>query len=123
MLVVDASAIAALLFGEPSAENIAEQLGQVPLVAPSLLWFEVASVCLKKIVAHPRIAHRLFAALTLLDNLNVTSVPIEHSVTVQLAREHKLTVYDASYLWLARHLRVRMVTLDKRLQAVAETVL
>ena len=35
--VVDASAIAALLFGEPEAEAIAGQLGDARLVAPALL--------------------------------------------------------------------------------------
>ena len=35
--VVDASAVAALLFGEPAAEDILQQLGEAALVAPTLL--------------------------------------------------------------------------------------
>jgi uncharacterized protein with PIN domain len=35
-IVVDASAIAALLFGEPEAPKVAEQLGDSALVAPTL---------------------------------------------------------------------------------------
>jgi uncharacterized protein with PIN domain len=42
--VVDASAIAALLFGEPDAENISERLADGRLVAPALLGFELANV-------------------------------------------------------------------------------
>jgi uncharacterized protein with PIN domain len=35
--VIDASALAALLFGEPEAEAVAGRLGDALLVAPSLL--------------------------------------------------------------------------------------
>jgi uncharacterized protein with PIN domain len=44
--VVDASALAALLFGEPEADLVAGQLDGARLVAPSLLAFELANVCL-----------------------------------------------------------------------------
>jgi uncharacterized protein with PIN domain len=40
--VVDASALAALLFGEPEAEAIAGRLDNARLVAPALLAFELA---------------------------------------------------------------------------------
>ena len=43
--VVDASALAALLFGEPEAEAVAALIDESQLVAPSLLAFELANVC------------------------------------------------------------------------------
>jgi uncharacterized protein with PIN domain len=43
--VVDASALAALLFGEPEGEAVAAQLDGARLVAPCLLGFELANVC------------------------------------------------------------------------------
>ena len=52
--VVDASAAAALLFGEPEAETVAARLEGADLRAPALLPFEVASVAWKKIRIHPR---------------------------------------------------------------------
>jgi len=42
--VVDASAIAAILFGEPAADDIVERLGSSQLAAPSLLPYEIVSV-------------------------------------------------------------------------------
>jgi uncharacterized protein with PIN domain len=51
--VVDASAIAAVLFGEPDADAVAQRLAEAQLVAPSLLRFELANVCLTKIRKHP----------------------------------------------------------------------
>ncbi|MBV8738899.1 MAG: hypothetical protein JO007_16900 [Alphaproteobacteria bacterium] len=42
--MADASALAALLFGEPEGEHVATHLAEDHLVAPTLLAFELASV-------------------------------------------------------------------------------
>lgn len=42
---------------------------------------------------------------------------------IQLAETTRLSLYDASYLWLARHLDVELVTLDEKLQKAAEKIL
>lgn len=122
MLVVDASAIGALLFGEPDAEAVAERIGNAPLAAPGLLWYELASVCRKKIAAHPRKSAKLLEAFTLVDSLQISAVAIDHYATIGLAKQQRLTVYDASYLWLARYLRVNIVTLDKQLLRAASNL-
>ena len=51
--VVDASALAALLFGEADAERVAERLATARLVAAALLDFELANICLTKLRRHP----------------------------------------------------------------------
>ncbi len=123
MVVVDACAVAAVLFGEPDAEVVVDRIGAAPLAAPGLLWYELASVCLKKRSAHPRAAKKLLRMFALLDHLNIAAVAVDHAETVQLAQKHRMTTYDASYLWLARYLRVPLITLDQRLQHVASDIL
>ena len=51
--VVDASAVVALLFNELTHEEIASRLRDATLWAPSLIEFEVANACLKKVRAAP----------------------------------------------------------------------
>jgi predicted nucleic acid-binding protein len=63
--VVDASAVAALVFGEPEASEVAARLRGATLAAPALLAFEVASVCLKKLKRHPEQRESLLAAFGL----------------------------------------------------------
>jgi len=113
--VVDASAIAALLFGEPEADLIAAQLDGSRLVAPGLLPFELANVCLIKSRRHPQHRAALMAAFRLYDRLNVEEVVVDHHATLELAETTGLTAYDASYLWLAHQLGAGLVTLDKQL--------
>ena len=117
--VVDASALAALLFGEPDAEAIAERLADARLAAPTLLAFELANVCLVKCRRHPERGQALLAGLRLRRQLDVEDVAVDHDAVVELALETGLTAYDASYLWLTRRLGAELVTLDKALDAVA----
>ena len=42
--IVDASALGAFVLGEPKAEEIAKTLGDFPMAAPALIWFEMASI-------------------------------------------------------------------------------
>ena len=117
--VVDASALGALIYGEPKAEEIARALADSTLVAPSLLWFELASVTLKKIKAHPTQEGQILKAFSLAPSLAIEILKVDHSAVIELAQKANITTYDASYLWLVLHLQGELVTLDKKLRRLA----
>ena len=119
--VIDASAIGALLFGETEGPNIARQLSGHRLVAPELLFFEVASICLKKLKRYPDQRQGILEAFELLGRLTIESIEVDHAEVVLLAERKGLTAYDASYLWLARRLHAELVTLDQRLEEAWST--
>jgi predicted nucleic acid-binding protein len=114
--VVDASALGALVFAEPKAEKIARDLEGSSLVAPALIWFEVASICLKKVTIHPSQREEILTAFSLAGELGIQIVDVDHRAVVELARKTGLTTYDASYLWLAQQVGGKLVTLDDKLQ-------
>ena len=113
--VLDASALAALTFAEPDAAEVVASLGDDDLVAPALLWFEMANVCITKIRAHPTEREKILDAFRIAANLSIQVLDVDHAAVVELADETGLTAYDAAYLWLTRHFRATLVTLDKRL--------
>ena len=113
--VVDASALAALLFGEPEAEAVAERLAGARLAAPALLTFELASVCLVKARRRPDQRAALVLAFGVRRRLRVEETAVDHDAVLELAASAGLTAYDASYLWLARRLGVELITLDRKL--------
>jgi predicted nucleic acid-binding protein len=117
--VVDASALAALLFGEPEAEDVARRLDGARLGAPGLLDFELANVCVVKCRRHPHQREALLVAFQLRHRLAIQEIAVDHAAVLEIALATGLTAYDASYLWLARQLGAELVTLDKRLQQVA----
>lgn len=113
--VVDASAIVAVLFNELTREQIVPRLRDATLRAPSLIGFEVANACLKKIRAAPAERQALLEAFSLLDALSISPVTVDLDAAIILAERTKLSLYDASYLWLARTLSAELVTLDDKL--------
>jgi predicted nucleic acid-binding protein len=115
--VVDASALGALLFGEPDGAAVAQRLRGAGLIAPALLPFEVANVCVKKMRRHPDQRDALMAAFRMLDQMEVGVVEVDQGEALVLAEGSGLTAYDASYLWLARRMSAEVVTLDRQLEA------
>jgi predicted nucleic acid-binding protein len=120
--VVDASAVVALLFDELTREEVVPRLRGASLHAPSLLGFEVANACLKKIRASPTKGQALLRAFSLLNELAIELDAVELPEAIVLAERTRLSLYDASYLWLARTIGAELVTLDNKL-ARAERVL
>jgi predicted nucleic acid-binding protein len=59
----------------------------------------------------------LVTAFTLFPRMAVQPWSVALGDSILLAESEKLTVYDASYLWLARRLGVELVTLDRDLLA------
>lgn len=118
--VVDASALGALIFGETKAEEVARTLGDSPLAAPALIWFELASICLRKIKAHPAQRDQILSAFLMAGKLAVEIVEVDPWAVVNLAEETGLTTYDASYVWLVGHLKGELITLDGKMQKAAQ---
>jgi predicted nucleic acid-binding protein len=118
--VVDASAIVALLFDEVTSEAIVSRLQGASLHAPDLLGFEVANACVKKMRTHPSEGDALLHAFSSFFELDITFEPVDLGEAVALARQKKLSAYDASYLWLASALDAELVTLDAKLARAHE---
>ena len=115
--VVDASALGALLFGEPRAEEMAARLAGANLVAPALMPFEVANIALVKSRRDPKLRPALLAGFGLLGAMTIDILAVDHHNALVLAEQTGLTAYDASYLWLAEALDAELVTLDRALAA------
>ena len=113
--VIDASALAAIIFAEPEGAEIATRLEAAMLVAPALLSFEITNVCLTKLRQNPARRADILRAFDLRSAFPIEWYEIDHESSLLLAGQCRLTAYDASYLWLARRLNAELVTLDRGL--------
>jgi predicted nucleic acid-binding protein len=120
--VLDASVVHAWLFNERSAvgEFAKGRLDGEPAVAPRLWWFEVRNGLVMAERRQRLTKEDTDAALRQLSGLTIAfdDAPDEAAV-VSLAREHRLTVYDAAYLELAMRRNLPLATLDAALAAAA----
>ena len=112
--VVDASAIAAVLFDEPEAAPVVASVGS-PLIAPGLLRYEMASICATKLGSEPRLAKLTLQRYRLFNGLDIEFIEPDWDALPLLARQWELSAYDAAYLQLALKRKAPLVTLDARL--------
>lgn len=121
-LVVDASAISSIVFGEAEGPTIAAHIDGESLVAPTLFDYEMANIGWKKMRRHPDKYATLVAAMSRVPGLQITKVAVPLDELFALAVETGLTAYDASYLWLARSQDLELVTLDDELARVNQAL-
>ncbi len=117
--VVDASAIAAFLFGEPEGVAVLERIDGHTLIAPTLFGFELANVCVVKCRRNPDMRDLIVANFARRNELGIEEHAIDYDGVVATAAETGLSGYDASYLWLARLRGVELITLDRKLARIA----
>ncbi len=117
--VVDASALAAVLFDEPEAEPILASIAGA-LIAPGLIRYELASVCTTKCVRNPEREHEIRARYRLLGELAIDYVEPDWNDLPSLGTRWALSAYDAAYLQLALARNAPLVTLDARLAAACD---
>jgi predicted nucleic acid-binding protein len=118
--VIDASALAALAFAEPAAEAVIDEIDGHRLHAPTLIVFELMSVAWKRAKKQPAGTALFLEALEVLEGLGLQFRGINQEEVVTLGLATGLTAYDATYLWLARALRIPLVTLDRKLARVVQ---
>jgi len=118
-VVVDASAMAAVVFGEPRAGEVAERLDGALVHAPTLLAYELANVAWKKARRDARCAPAICRALAdaFDDGTGIVWCSVSHADVALIALATGLSAYDASYVWLAGFLGADLVTFDERLAA------
>lgn len=121
-LVVDASAISAIVFGEAEGATIAAHIDGESLVAPSLFDYEMVNIGWKKMRRHPDKHATLIAAMSRVPSLPILKVEVPVGELFALATETGLTAYDASYLWLALSRDLELVTLDNHLARVNQAM-
>ncbi len=115
LAVVDASAVAAIIFGEPGAEDVTSRLEDLELAAPSLLPYEVANVAAFKLRRRLLPLQQVASGLDLFSRFGIALHGADPAALATVAERTGLTAYDAAYLWLADSLGAELVTLDRKL--------
>ena len=119
-IVCDASVLAALVFGEPQSDQALVLLRSRRLFAPPLLRHELAQIAVSKLNSGTQDASLIETAFAESLRVPIRTIAPSWPEVVRLAREHRLSAYDASYLQLALALDVPLATLDERLARAAQ---
>ncbi len=121
--VVDASVAACWFMPDerhPIADAAYRRIAHDPAVAPVLWWYELRNMLIVNERRGRLDAAKTACVLRLLRGLPVgIDADVEEEALLQLARRHRLTVYDAAYLELAVRRGHPLATLDAALSIAA----
>lgn len=117
-LVVDCSALAGVLFQEPTQEQARARLAGRSLYAPFILQSEICNVALKKARHGATVAAA--AGLAQWHDFAIELLRIDVAATFGIAQRYGLSAYDAGYLWLAAELQCPLATFDDKLAKAAQ---
>lgn len=114
-VVVDASY--ALSWILPGENNPKTKVGHK--IAPTLLPYEVVNA-LRSAVLRGRLDRSLAQKLMLeFLSWDIDYLSVDNREVLDIAIKHRLSGYDASYLYLARKMKFELLTWDKRLAELA----
>lgn len=118
-LVVDASAVAEILFGTEAGRRAAAMLDGHELLAPQHLTAEVASVIRGWSLSRQITDELALLAFHEFEALGVEQVSMMPLLPSVYSLRHNISAYDAMYVVLARAVPCQLLTLDARLAAAA----
>ena len=126
VLVVDASYVLAVALAEgdiPDKDVVRRRIADEGAIVPSIWRHEIANTLLNSVRRKRISATDPAVMLAELGAQRIAEDPASFvhlwSTTLVLAERHRLTVYDASYLELARRREIALATLDGDLARAA----
>ena len=119
-ILVDASAVLAVILEEPEKPAILEVTAGCEAKAPGCLRWEIGNAFSRMVKRNRLKEHESVAALAVFETIPVQEVEVNLEEALQLALNHQIYAYDAYYLVAAKTHRVELLTLDGRMSDVAK---
>ena len=121
-LIVDTSALLAVILDEPERASIIEATEGATLMAPGALSFEIGNA-LTAMVKRGRLERdAVLPAWNATQRIPVQIVSVEIDAALHLALTQGIYAYDAYYLQCSLSPRRPLLTLDRRMRQVAEAL-
>ena len=118
-LVMDTSAMIAVLVDEPAKAAILERTDDTELVAPLSLHWEIGNAFAKMFKQRRTTLSQAKQAIADYKRIHIRLVDVDLIQALELADQLGLYAYDAYMLACALNLRLPILTLDKKLSGAA----
>lgn len=119
-IVVDASAIIAVIVNEPSKTDIIQSTQHATLVAPASIHWEIANAFSAMFKQNRLTVEQAVDALAIYKQIPVRFVEVELEEALQIANQLNIYAYDAYLLRCAQKQKAPLLSLDKTLLRLAK---
>lgn len=117
--VVDASALLAVLLGEPQVNAVREASQGTDFIAPGSLPWEIGNALVVNVRKDRLTVDQAETAQQRFEQIPIRQVPTERHTALRITAEEGIYAYDAYMLACAEQYRAPLLVLDLRLRAIA----
>lgn len=120
-IVVDASALIAVLVNEPGKPRLVAQTADADLLAPHSVHWEIGNAFSAMLKRRRITLEQAIRALRVYQRIPIRFVDVELDETLRIARAHNIYAYDAYLVRCAEKYNAPLLTLDRGLIAAAQS--
>jgi predicted nucleic acid-binding protein len=122
-IVLDASAILAVIVDEPEAQIVIDCTKDAAIVSPSIVSFEVANA-LSRMIKRGMVSSKeqMLSLIRNFEKIPMRTVGIDLQKALEIAWDNKIYAYDAFYLETAKRLMLPLITFDSGMIKIARSL-
>ena len=121
-IVIDASAILAVIVGEPERDRIVEITGGHNLVGPGSIPWEIGNAFSSMLKQHRVNIEEVEQGLSIFQSIAIRYLTVDWKNALSIAHIANLYAYDAYFLDCAARHAAPLLTLDRPLKRAAEKI-
>lgn len=121
-IIVDTNILIAVAFDEPEKQHIIDLTIDATLIAPEILLYEAGNALSAMVKRHQISSDEAIQAFDIIQTIPIRLVRVDILTSLGLALDHNIYAYDAYFLQSARKLSCPLLSLDKRMNQVAESL-
>ena len=121
-IVVDTSALIAVMLNEPEKKKIIQMTAGNTLVGPESIRWEIGNAFSAMFKQHRIGLGIAQKALSIFEIIPIRYLDVDFNHSLELAHDNKLYAYDAYFLDCAIRHKFPLITLDDKMTATAKTI-
>ena len=117
-ILLDASAIMAVILNEPNRDKVINQTKNAILLSPEVISFEIGNALLNLFKKHKITEEKLLEVYKNYAAIPIRSIRVDVEKALKIACKYKICAYDAYYLEVAYRLKLPLITFDALMKKV-----
>jgi predicted nucleic acid-binding protein len=117
-VILDASAIMAVILNEPNRNKVISLTEDATLLSPEVIPFEIGNALISLFKKHKISEEKLIEAYRNYALIPLRNIKVDIEKALKIACKYKIYAYDAYYLEIAYRLKVPLITFDMNMKKV-----
>ena len=117
-VILDASAIMAIILNEPNKDNVIELTKNAILLAPEVISFEIGNALINLYLKHKITENGLIAAYKSYASIPMRIIEVDVQKALRIACKYGIYAYDAYYLEIASRHNLPLISFDRLMKKV-----